>query len=364
MIAPAMRIEMLAAGFGDCLLLTFPVGTDEWRMLVDTGPDETYPALQQRLLDIPKGANGKRRIDLFVVTHIDHDHIGATGLMLADPLLDLDIGDIWFNSPPRLQTRGVAEGESLARLLGATDRPLPWNVAWSGAPVVTPAVGGGVELTGPGLPRLTLLSPTPERLEDLYKVWAKELARLRNKERDQPETAAMSTRSSETSLEALATKVSALDSAVANGSSIAMLVEHQGASVLLCADAFAPVLIPALEALCERRGITEPLKVDAIKLSHHGSRANVTQDLLKIVQADHYLFSTNGAYFRHPNTEAVARVILAGRSSTLWFNYDSPQTSRWRDPQYAERYGYVARYPPQADQGIALELVGRQLAEN
>jgi hypothetical protein len=35
-----------------------------------------------------------------------------------------------------------------------------------------------VELTGRGLPKITLLSPTPERLQALYKVWAKELARL------------------------------------------------------------------------------------------------------------------------------------------------------------------------------------------
>ena len=44
------------------------------------------------------------------------------------------------------------------------------TAAWSGQPVSTPAEGGGVELTGPGLPKVTLLSPTPDRLLDLYKV--------------------------------------------------------------------------------------------------------------------------------------------------------------------------------------------------
>ena len=70
--------------------------------------------------------------------------------------------------------------------------------------------------------------------------------------------------------------------------------------------------------------IAGPMPVDAVKLSHHGSRANVTQDLLQAVDARHFVFSTNNSYFRHPNAEAVARVIVGGRKPTLWFNYDTP----------------------------------------
>ena len=61
---PAITLEVLPAGFGDCLLVSCPVGRSTWRMLVDTGPDETYPALRRRLLHIPTAAAGKRHIDL------------------------------------------------------------------------------------------------------------------------------------------------------------------------------------------------------------------------------------------------------------------------------------------------------------
>jgi hypothetical protein len=39
----------LPAGYGDCLLAQCPVGKRIWRMLVDTRPDETFPALRVRL---------------------------------------------------------------------------------------------------------------------------------------------------------------------------------------------------------------------------------------------------------------------------------------------------------------------------
>jgi beta-lactamase superfamily II metal-dependent hydrolase len=359
MPTPAITLEVLPAGYGDSLLISCPVGRRTWRLLVDTGPDETYPALRARLAKLPTDGTGKRHIDLFVVTHIDHDHIGGVAQLLNDRSLGLSFGDIWFNAPPRPAARGVAEGQALAQILAGTKRVLPWNVAWSGRPVSTPAEAGGVELTGRGLPRITLLSPTPERLQDLYKVWDKELERLRVKEREVPEPGPAVPRGGMPDLQALAARVTPTDKAVANGSSIAMLVEHQGASVLLGADAIPTVLVPALTALSKRRTLSGPLKVDAIKLSHHGSRANVTQELLRSVQAEHFVFSTNGAIFNHPNDEAVARVIVGSKRPTLVFNYDTPHTRQWAADGLIEKYGYRAHYPAPAGGGVILGLPSR-----
>jgi hypothetical protein len=36
----AITVEVLTAGFGDCLLIACPVGRCTWRLLVDTGLDE------------------------------------------------------------------------------------------------------------------------------------------------------------------------------------------------------------------------------------------------------------------------------------------------------------------------------------
>lgn len=359
MATPPITFEVLPAGFGDCLLLRCPVGPRTWRMLIDTGPDECYPQLKARLEQIPPNGQGRRYIDIFVVTHIDHDHIGGAAQLLADKSLALTFGDIWFNAPKRPAARGVAEGEALSQILGAPARALPWNRAFGGLHAVTDADAGFVKLGRKrGAPQITLLSPTTDRLNDLFGRWEKELAKLRAKEVAKPKEVPPVPRG-RIDVEALAAVTTPTDRAVANGSSIAFLLEHGGASVLLGADAVPTVLAPAVTKLAVSRGVVGALTVDAVKLSHHGSRANVTTDLLRAVQADHYMISTNNTIFNHPDDEAIARVLVhGGKSKTLWFNYGTDRNRRWEPADLQRRYGYVARYPPRASGGVTLALGG------
>jgi glyoxylase-like metal-dependent hydrolase (beta-lactamase superfamily II) len=83
---------------------------------VDTGPEKTYPALQARLAKLSANRHGRRRIDLFIVSHIDHDHIGGASLLPNDESLCPTLGDIWFDAAPRPAMRGVAERESPAQV--------------------------------------------------------------------------------------------------------------------------------------------------------------------------------------------------------------------------------------------------------
>ena len=264
MTRTAIHLEVLPAAYGDCLLIECPVGKRTWRMLVDTGPDDTYPVLRPRLAAIAPNADGHRHIDLFVVTHIDHDHIGGAGRLLADRSLKLNFGDVWFNAPGERRIRGVKEGQALAELLGAPGIALPWNRAFGGRHAVTPDEQFLEVATGRGAPRLTLLSPTPERLTRLFKVWERELAKLAETsgtQGAQPLPRAVF----DPDLAALADKATAKDRAVANGSSIALLLEHRGASVLLAADAFAPVLASALKAMAQHRGASLAAAVGCVQ---------------------------------------------------------------------------------------------------
>lgn len=361
---PAVTLEVLPAGYGDCLLVSCPVGRRTWRLLVDTGPDEIYPALKARLAQIPPDSRGQRRIDLFIVSHIDHDHIGGAALLLADRDLGLSFGDVWFNAPPRPKARGVAEGQGLATLLGAAGNDLPWNLAFDGDAVCTGGDGETIEVRRKrGEPRITLLSPTPARLEALFKVWDRELERLRKKQHSEEKALAQAAPRGlgEPTVEELAARDTRLDKAEPNGSSIAVLLEHRGGSVVLGADAFATVLGPALLRLAQKRGAAGPYPVDVLKLSHHGSSANVTRDLFAAIQAKHYVFSTNGAIFDHPDDEAVARtILLGGRGACLWFNYRNPRKHRWSDPTTASQYGFTARVPEDAGAaGVTIRLPER-----
>ena len=136
---PAVTVEALPAGYGDSLLLTCKLRSGVWRLLVDTGPDECWPKLKARLAQIPVDKAGKRHIDLAIISHIDHDHIGGASAMSSDRELCLTFGDIWFNAPVVPASCGVSEGRSLAKLLGAADTALPWNRARGGSHAVTTA---------------------------------------------------------------------------------------------------------------------------------------------------------------------------------------------------------------------------------
>jgi hypothetical protein len=96
--------------------------------------------------------------------------------------------------------------------------------------------------------------------------------------------------------------------------------EFQGTRIL-AGYAHPLILEKAVQALRDSTGRTE-LRLDAFKLAHHGSKASLTNSLLKLVKCRSYLISTIGSYFGHPDDEAIARVIRhGGRGGVLYFNY-------------------------------------------
>lgn len=204
---------------------------------------------------------------------------------------------------------------------------------------------------------LTLLSPTPKRLTALWAGWEKFLRAARNGERS-PQTYQERARSAKAAvdLEALAAEPSKKDDTAPNGSSIAFLFEYSTFRALFAGDAFSTVLYPALARVARSR--REPvLELDLFKIPHHGSQANVLLPLFDVVRAKHYLVSTNGAHFEHPDDQAIARVIThGGPGHTLWFNYANDRTLRWNDPQAQSRYGYRTEYPQTASGGNVLSF--------
>jgi hypothetical protein len=188
-------------------------------------------------------------------------------------------------------------------------------------------------------------------------VWDLALTRLQRGESEELEAPTPPEPLSD--LVALAAAETTNDASVPNGSSIAFLLEHRGASCLLGADAFPTVLGGALWALANARG-GRPVAVDAVKLPHHGSQHNVSAKLLTVVSSKQFLVSTSGEKFDHPDDVSLARAVTAGGpGSTLWFNYPATaKTRRWADPSLAERYELTTRFAD-SDGGTRVELPER-----
>ena len=47
------------------------------------------------------------------------------------------------------------------------------------------------------------------------------------------------------------------------------------------------------------------LTVDLFKLSHHGSRQNMTDELLALIEPAAVLVCTDGSKFKHPDEDAL-----------------------------------------------------------
>ncbi|HRI66839.1 MAG TPA: hypothetical protein PK156_21480 [Polyangium sp.] len=363
-----LRIHMLPAAHGDCLLVEYGKANELYLILIDGGVYRTYnDVLRAKLVAMPET---ERRIELVVITHVDADHIEGIIKLLADESLQIDIGDIWFNGYGHLTEDaplnfGGVQGECASALI--EKRKIPWNKMTEGRSVHVPDQGPLPVFTLPGGMQLTLLSPTREKMDAMADKWEVEVKKAglvagqsddalehwqtKGKRKllrfsDTPETP---------DVEDLVQSAYEGDGAAANGSSIAFLAEFDGKSVLFGADAHAEVLVASLERLLDERKLSV-LEVDAFKLPHHGSAANLSPRLVELVLPRQILVSTSGAIFEHPDAEAIARSIARKRRVELVFNYRSEETTIWESKKLQEKYFYDVRYPEQDGQTMTVDV--------
>jgi hypothetical protein len=136
------------------------------------------------------------------------------------------------------------------------------------------------------------------------------------------------------------------DRSVANGSSIAFLLEYEGVSCLLAADAHPRVLAASLKRLMVSRNLSQGdrLRLDAFKVSHHGSMGNVSEELLSMVDCSRWIISTNGDTYHHPHAKTAPLIAKSCRSVPEFLcNYESATTLAFADKEKTPRWH--TRYP-------------------
>jgi hypothetical protein len=361
------RIELLEAAEGDCLWIEYGDAGSPHHLVIDAGRKDTYRELRDRLVTL----DGV--VELFVMTHIDDDHIFGAVPLFADKRIDrTKFNDIWYNGythldatiarrPPK-DLLGPLNGEIFAALLLQGD--YPWNDAFDkGASVVVPAAGELPRVELAGEMTLTLLSPTWESLAALRRFWTRELEDLEpgdaagaleifaNRPSLQPDVLG-----GLLDVDDLLERPYSSDKKEPNGSSIAFLAEHGGRAVLFTGDAHPPILEQAITRLLQERN-QSALKLDAFKVSHHGSKNNTSTALLDLLDCRRFLISTNGSRHQHPDQEAIARILHRNLESSepteLYFNYKSSYNSVWNDADLKDDWNYRTHYPPD---GSLIEL--------
>lgn len=356
------RLTMFPAGEGDCLLLSYGKrGGLLDHVLVDGGTAQTWRHLRPFMSAIiSKG----ERLRLMVLSHIDADHLNGLIKMVEDKSAPKP-EEIWYNGYPQLKL--LDEQDNYGPLgFDAADRytdllsQAGWvpNAAFGGRPL---HIDQGPREISLGELKLTILSPDRTKLRALFDQWQRWRSGMDDSETtdrwgplgevveaDEPSSHRLD-------IEALS-RAHRTDPSVPNGSSIAFLAEYGGKRVLLAADAHTDLLEEGLIQLAQAHG--GPFPVDLFKLSHHGSQANISKRLLSLMACSRFAVSTNGARFRHPDAEAIAKVITArpAEPKRLVFNYRSAFTTLWESSELQARWNYTCTFPEASFEPMMIDI--------
>lgn len=326
------EVKLIQAEHGDAILVSY--GRNPIRhILIDGGPASSLPNLLEVLA--ASRTNGTLTLEMIVVTHYDFDHIGGIIALLKQMPDWLSINDIWFNGFKHLlphDVLGPQHSEALVDLI--VNNRLPWNKAFQGHAVLA-RPGGSIDL--PEGMSIWVLSPTKKELSRLAKQSPTALLSTEN-------LAARDKLGRQDSwppppFSSLVAKRFRPDQSASNASSIALLLEYKNKQILLTGDAHSEVVGDSLAYYWPRQKV----KLDLLKMSHHGSEANTSADLLKRIKCKRFAFSTNGKIYAHPDQALIARIIEFTSNPELIFNYATSWTNRWKNcpaawPRYLTSY--------------------------
>jgi beta-lactamase superfamily II metal-dependent hydrolase len=342
---------MLPAEDGDCLLLEYGDANRTRRILIDGGRPNTYPQIRPLLEQLDN-----KELDLLVITHVDQDHILGVLAMLDDDTLPVTFKDVWFNGydelmDNQLESFGPQDGEKLTTAL--QEQRLPWNAAFQGRSVEVGRPMGTFDNEAV----FEILSPDRAQLTALIPKWTAEC----NKNglipgRDPvPEPPAGFESFGPIDIDVLGDEKFDADPSPTNVTSIGFYFEFDDVRIVFTGDADDARLVKSLKPRAEKEG--GRLRLDALKVAHHGSRRNISKDLLAMLDCRRYLISTSGARHGHPNDTAMARILkYGGADKEIVFNYRS-RAAKWDVAHWREKYSYGVAKPLEdaADGFLAIE---------
>jgi len=310
--------EAIDAAHGDAILVRYQGNSGFQRIiLVDAGPKsannedgEKYVPYEDRviprLLEIKAERDAQPKsedirsgqptlaLDLVMCTHIDDDHIAGVerlyGCLSGDGQC-ADDGDkveartLWFNSFSKLMD-GVSIDDAVVESLSVTQGEHVTAFAKASGATINKGAPGQLVAAGQ-LPKgfapakVTITNPDKKALEKLKKDW---LADVKKKKAKKKAAAEPSATGGEVKFKP--------DQAVANLSSIVMLIEVFGRTILLTGDQRGDHVLDGLIKTKKAKG--GKLHVDILKVPHHGAIGNNPKEFVAAVTADTYVFSANG----------------------------------------------------------------------
>ena len=113
-----------------------------------------------------------------------------------------------------------------------------------------------------------------------------------------------------------------------NRASLAFIIreDSSGQVALMMGDGSYKVVAQRLQELKDTKedlySEDNPLKLDYLKLSHHGSICDLDKSFLKLITCNTFLISTDGSTtHNHPDRVTIARIYNSFNTGKFYFNY-------------------------------------------
>lgn len=312
-----IKIHFLKVQSGDCFIIMFYDNTETHMLLIDGGFAIHYPnIIEPKLKETLKKENSSNNI---LLTHIDRDHIGGLIRLFKSDLENKKfITNVFYNTTEYLKHIAPNVSGQIPENLINTNLKTSYNqgkkleelLEEQDIPLITGIVAGDIIQISKNI-IIKILSPRQESLNK-YKEWIK-------KEENKLHTSAKKS-DYENSLEELKNNIFEEDNDAVNASSIGILIEASDKKMLFLGDSYSSDIIKSLNDL----GYTKEnkLEVDIVKVSHHGSKYNTSNELLECIRCNKFIISANGKTNYHPNKETLARIIYSQNKPQFIFNYD------------------------------------------
>jgi len=310
-----INIDFLDAGCADAIHINF-IGSDNkpHNILIDGGSEKGNlyeKGLRKRIDEI---VNIKKEIiDIWIITHIDDDHIGGILRLLKDAKLleavDLSQTTFWFNYSNWDYDSGIRTNNLKNVKQGITLR----NYLIENSNIKESVTNSDIiDLWGA---KAIILSPDNKKYNALLKVWKNEEIKIRESETSSLKTNRKNDYNKK--IEDFDISKEVKDTSVENGSSISFILQFNTESILFSADSHSDTLTCSINRICK----DQKLKLKYMQIPHHGSRYNISNSLLKIIDCEDYIISADGFNRSNlPNKETFIKVLHANPDKIINFH--------------------------------------------
>jgi len=328
-----ISFNFMHAGSGDAILIT----ADEFNMLIDGG-NNRMKQYRNTVNEIKKIKEKNQLLDWVVLTHIDDDHINGLIKILKDKQLNVLIRTLWFNAFDNYTVDPISTSSEISMGQLITFEQLVDEIKKHNQDIrfsknISIEKFNTQFIINDNI-AIKLLSPTNEALNKLYDKYQKE--RKDNQisgEKQKPSDYAFS-------IEELAKKPFYPDQSITNRSSIAFILSYKNQFYfLLLADAHIDIIVEYLK----RYGYSKcnKLKVNFVKLSHHGSKKNLNTDFLDLIETDTFIISSNhSGSHKHPDKETLSKIILHYSPRPVKFIFNNPIFDKIFSLNEQKEYGF------------------------